>query len=703
VAILLELIFQGFLEWGYGLTLECWQYYSSELLDIMSLDFAYLEAHVPIIPDIMQVMLAVGWALLMGNLVFQAVKSMASGLGFEGEDPKLLFARTFVFAFLLLASPQICELGLELTSRVMEALEIPDAVHVTLVDESAFGGLTAAWLLVIICGIVIMFKVFKLILEIAERYVILAMLTIMAPLAFATGGSKSTSAIFTGWCRMFGSMCLLMATNVVFFKMLLSVLSTVPSGLDVLPWMVLIMMIVKVAKKADAIVTRIGLNPAITGDSFGGRGLPGMLAYTVVRTMTAQAVRTIGQAAKSPGRGAEPPSNGGGGFGRNGPFDRRGGPGAAGTAGQQRAVGQSSPQEESRQGRAPVFGGQQAGSEPSSGGAAVTAVRFAPENDRQGRKSAVPPGTRRAPSHVEPVQGRRAAGIPIPGKPGEHPPASSGIRTLGGMTAGLTGPGSAGTAFGRAEAKSSGMVQAAMAGKHMGPASVHVAQMSQQGPKGTAQDGSAQPAKQGITSQKYEPSAIGDTPRRAVPQTQSGRIETRFTRRKKAAPGAQSGSAASATGQRQTPPAVRQPGVAGSEGGPAAAQPSRESKRSEKELSVSGEKPLIQRQSSPARQGPRTGSGAAPPPVGSSGLQMRSGTAGTAAVGQQAAQTRHTAQTPPVKAASPEVTRRIVSAAVEKGHLIPKGPASPDGKTGRERMTRRPGKNGGDKHGKSRP
>lgn len=266
---MLELIFQGFMEWAYGLTLECWQYFSSSLLDIMSMDFAYLKTHVPVIDDIMQVLMAVGWALLIGNLVFQALKSMASGLGFEGEDPKLLFTRTFVFSFLLLASPQICDIGLSMTSKIIDLLQIPDAVNVQLVDESVFGSLTAAWLLVIIFGIIIMFKVFKLILEIAERYVILAMLTITAPLAFSMGGSKSTSEIFTGWCRMFGSMCLLMVTNVIFFKMLLSVLSTVPSGLDVLPWMVLILTIVKVARKADAIITRIGLNPAMTGDSLG--------------------------------------------------------------------------------------------------------------------------------------------------------------------------------------------------------------------------------------------------------------------------------------------------------------------------------------------------------------------------------------------------------------------------------------------------
>ena len=63
MSTLLELIFQGFMEWAYGLTLECWQYFSSSLLDIMSMDFAYLKTHVPVIDDIMQVLMAVGWAL----------------------------------------------------------------------------------------------------------------------------------------------------------------------------------------------------------------------------------------------------------------------------------------------------------------------------------------------------------------------------------------------------------------------------------------------------------------------------------------------------------------------------------------------------------------------------------------------------------------------------------------------------------------
>ena len=107
---MLELIFQGFFEWIYGLILEAWEFFSGNLVDLMSMDFAYLQTHIPVLPAIRQSMLAVGWALLIGNLVFQATRSMMAGLGFEAEDPKLLFTRTFVFSFLLLASPQICEI-----------------------------------------------------------------------------------------------------------------------------------------------------------------------------------------------------------------------------------------------------------------------------------------------------------------------------------------------------------------------------------------------------------------------------------------------------------------------------------------------------------------------------------------------------------------------------------------------------------------
>lgn len=421
---MLELIFQGFIEWAYGLLLECWQYFSVSLLEIMSMDFAYLKSHIPIIPDLMQVFLAVGWALLLGNLVFQALKSMASGLGIEGEDPKLLFTRTFVFSFLLFASPQICEIGLSMTAKIIELLQIPDAIHITMIDESVFGALSASWLLVILTGAVIMFKVLRLLLEIAERYLILSVLTITAPLAFSMGGSKSTSEIFTGWCRMYGSMCLLMVTNVLFFKMLLSVLSTVPSGLDVLPWIVLVLTIVKVARKADAIITRIGLNPAITGGAL-GRGLPGALTYTVIRTATAQITKAAGKAISSPkGKAAGNPSPASVGAARMARSSA--GPPSAGknTYTQQSTAQQNTSEQTQAQGSTSQFAAQQGTayqsapqqnsihhadtrqsssqentSAPTIQQSAKSGASGAPVSGS--RKSAVPPGTRRSPTHIK--------------------------------------------------------------------------------------------------------------------------------------------------------------------------------------------------------------------------------------------------------------------------------------------------------------
>lgn len=293
----------------YGLTWECWEYFSDTAIDLMGMDFEYLRTHIPVIDTIRQGVLAVGWALLIGNLVFQASKSMLSGLGFEGEDPKLLFTRTFVFGFLLLASPQICELCLQMTSSVLEVVKIPDAVDIKFADEASFGGLAASWLLVIICGIIVMFKSFGLFFEMAERYFILAVLTICAPLAFGVGGSRNTSDIFSGWCRMYGSMCLLMILNVMFVKILLSILSFYPMGIDVLPWLVMVFATIKVAKKADSIVMRIGLNPALTGDSL-GRGFPGRLTYTIARSIVSQVAKNVGRGGENgSGRNSAAPPN----------------------------------------------------------------------------------------------------------------------------------------------------------------------------------------------------------------------------------------------------------------------------------------------------------------------------------------------------------------------------------------------------------
>ncbi len=264
-------------------------YCANALLGIMSTDLTYFESSVPVITDMWSVFVAVGWALLIGNLVFQAMKAMASGLGFEAESPVTLFSRTAIFAFLLLISRQICEIGLGISSRVIGLLGIPDQVDLRTPDSSFFDDIGASWVLVIIIGFILGIQLIKLFFEIGERYVIVAVLTFMSPMGFAMGGSKATREIFQGYIRMYASMLLMMVMNVVFLKLILSALATMPSGIMVLPWCVLVVALARTARKIDNLISRIGLNPMITGDSLGRSGFVTFMAARMIMNTVSKA------------------------------------------------------------------------------------------------------------------------------------------------------------------------------------------------------------------------------------------------------------------------------------------------------------------------------------------------------------------------------------------------------------------------------
>ena len=700
---MLELLFRGFFEWIYSLIVDIWGFIAGGLLDIMGLDFAYIQSHVPIMDDMARVLMAAGWALLLGNLVFQALKSMAAGLGFEGEDPKLLFARTFVFAFLLLASPQICRIGLDLTSSIMDLLSIPDATNVSLVDESVFGTLTASWLMAIICSVIVMFKVLGLLIEIAERYVILAMLTLTAPLAFAMGGSKNTASIFTGWCRMFGSMCLLMVTNLVCFKMLFSVVSTVPSGLDVLPWMVLIFAIVKVAKKSDAIITRIGLNPAITGGP--GRTLPGMLAYTVVRTAVSGVAKgvtgggsgggkTAGASASGTGSGKPSGStrfngsrfstDGGGRFSgtrTSGEKYQAGGQRSGGRGNTRNTEGQtqggrytyhsSDRQNSTEPANTQQENSSQASTQQNYTNSAGTNTVRGGGRPQQTRKSSVPPGTRRSRSYVPPTgsqpggqgaPGQRGASAAVP--PNGSRPGATGTAPRGGASR----PGAAGTAPNATTPKRPNAAQSGEAGTgtRQSARSAHSAsytgggstvnstsQTSNQTNVTMGRGGSGRSAPQTATAPR-PPHPGGPS----IPKSEVKPGKTRATRREDSGavpktPGTPAAPGVSQLGNpgkpsRSTQRPAESPTRPGRNTPPAAAAPPTGGKPSSPAPQGRTVNPGRSTGSgtspSPARQEPRKPSASGASPVKGGAPTIRPGGAGTAPTGKQAAGQSRTAK-----------------------------------------------------------
>lgn len=250
----------------------------------MSTDLTFWETSVPVVEPLYKIFIAIGWGLLIGNCVFQSLKAMFAGLGFETESPIILLFRTGIFGTLLMFSKDICNIGLSIGKNVMTLIGIPTSVTIKTPDASVFGSLGAGWLLVIIIGFILGFQLIKLFFEIAERYVVVAVLTLLCPVGLSMGGSKSTKDICTGFIRTYASMIVMMVLNVLFLKLILSALATMPTGTLVLPWCLLTVGIAKTARKADNLVSKIGLNPAITGDPLGhGRGM--MVAMMAARTI----------------------------------------------------------------------------------------------------------------------------------------------------------------------------------------------------------------------------------------------------------------------------------------------------------------------------------------------------------------------------------------------------------------------------------
>ena len=248
----------------------------------MTTDLEFFEEHAPIVLELYDIFTAIGWALLLGNLVFQAMKSMMAGLGVEAEPPASLIARTSIFAFLLLFSRQILEIGLGLGSNMINLIGLPREVLVTMPEADIFvAALDQSWFIAGIMGFIIGFSIIKMFFAIGERYVIVCVMVLFAPLGFAMGGSKATKDLATGYIRMFASMVLLLVLNVVFLKLVFSVLSIVPTPETVVPWVVLVVAISRVAQKADNMVARIGLNPMISSESTGG-GRGGAIALVML-------------------------------------------------------------------------------------------------------------------------------------------------------------------------------------------------------------------------------------------------------------------------------------------------------------------------------------------------------------------------------------------------------------------------------------
>ena len=253
--------------------------------------------------------LPIGIALLILIYIWQLFKSMFGQMGMESEAPIGLTFRTGACLFAMVYARQIINYILSVAGTPYQwiagtEIEISSfAEYVTLLDRIlsvlAIDSISVT-ILALLMQLVVAWNYFRLLFAVAERYVLLGVLSYTSPLAFAMGGSKSTNDIFSSWCRMFGGQVVLMLLNAWSMKMFLSGYGNLlASGYGFTKFFAASLCLVgfcRIALKLDSYLGSLGVN---LGRPSGGMGI--LSTMLAISRMLSPVGSANGQGAQSGG------------------------------------------------------------------------------------------------------------------------------------------------------------------------------------------------------------------------------------------------------------------------------------------------------------------------------------------------------------------------------------------------------------------
>ena len=111
--------------------------------------------------------------------------------------------------------------------------------------------------------IVIAWNLFKLVVEICERWLMVGVLVYTSPLVYCTIPSGDTSGIFMKWVSMFVGSVIQMSLSVMFLKLILSGFNA--GGSNFIIKLLMILAMSKIAQRMDSYLQQLGIGVATTG------------------------------------------------------------------------------------------------------------------------------------------------------------------------------------------------------------------------------------------------------------------------------------------------------------------------------------------------------------------------------------------------------------------------------------------------------
>lgn len=213
-------ILDGIVEWIAEQVMAGLDLITTSVLGALGCDMAVFLRYFPAAETMYSVFVALGIGIILLNWVWQLFKNFGLGAGIEAEDPLKLSIRSVIFILLAFFSNEIVSMILTIggtpynwiMDSELPALSFADfnSVMLVIIGVCANG---AVALITLILVIILAWNYLKLLLEAAERYVLLGVLVYTAPVAFSMGASQTTSNIWKSWCRMLGGQIFLLLMN----------------------------------------------------------------------------------------------------------------------------------------------------------------------------------------------------------------------------------------------------------------------------------------------------------------------------------------------------------------------------------------------------------------------------------------------------------------------------------------------------------
>lgn len=246
------------------------------------------------------------FAIIFLNMLYQIFKAFFGPL-VQAESPSRVVLKSIFFGVLVALSQNIVAMVFEIAQIPFDAIyndtlsstwspnfnvgNVAEAAESTIADIATASVFSGSFWISVIC-IVLFFMLLKnfmmLTLEMAERYLMLGLLTIVAPLCIACGAVRGLEDVFKNWLSWIINGCIVLIFTTFFLSVFIA---SFDASCDI-PYLLLWICWFKAGQKLDEHMNALGLKTAKTG----GFGLD------VMNAMQAGLPTAIGLANKATGR-----------------------------------------------------------------------------------------------------------------------------------------------------------------------------------------------------------------------------------------------------------------------------------------------------------------------------------------------------------------------------------------------------------------